>query len=55
MPGEAAFGYFQPEALIDQVGLDRGNSPAPLACTLSGLTRLDLRLPDLFHSPIDQT
>ena len=38
--GEAAFGYFKGEALVDQVGLDRGNSPAPLAHTLSAPIKL---------------
>ncbi len=52
--GDAAFGYFKPEALINQVGLDRGNSPAPLANNLSALTRLDLRLPALFRAPASQ-
>jgi 3-hydroxymyristoyl/3-hydroxydecanoyl-(acyl carrier protein) dehydratase len=52
--GQAAFGYFQPEALVDQVGLDRGNSPAPLVHTLSAPTRLDLRLPSLFLAPNDR-
>ncbi len=48
--GEAVFGYFQPESLVNQVGLDRGNSPAPLARTLSTPTHLDLRTPDLFRA-----
>ena len=46
--GEAVFGYFQPEALINQVGLDRGNSPAPLVYSLSSPIKLDLRTPLLF-------
>jgi len=53
--GEAAFGYFQPEALVDQVGLDRGNSPAPLALTLSTPIKLDLRLPNLFRTQNNQS
>jgi PfaB family protein len=52
--GEAAFGYFQPEALINQVGLDRGNSPAPLAHSLTTAAKLDLRLPALFTAPAGQ-
>jgi PfaB family protein len=52
--GEAAFGYFQPEALINQVGLDRGNSPAPLAYSLTTATKFDLRLPALFTAPDGQ-
>jgi PfaB family protein len=52
--GEAAFGYFKGEALADQVGLDRGNSPAPLAHSLSVPIKLDLRLPDLFRAKNDQ-
>lgn len=52
--GEAAFGYFQPEALINQVGLDRGNSPAPLVHSLPAPTKLDLRLPTLFCAPDGQ-
>ncbi len=52
--GEATFGYFQAEALVDQIGLDRGNSPAPLIHSITAPTRLDLRLPALFRSPKDQ-
>ena len=52
--GEAVFGYFQPEALINQVGLDRGNSPAPLVHSLSSPTRIDLRTPILFRAPKGQ-
>lgn len=52
--GEAAFGYFQPEALVNQVGLDRGNSPVPLADTFSAPIKLDLRLPTLFTAPEGQ-
>lgn len=52
--GEAAFGYFQPEALVNQVGLDRGNSPAPLGQTIPNGTRLDLRTPALFTATAQQ-
>jgi PfaB family protein len=52
--GEAAFGYFKPEALINQVGLDRGNSPAPLGLTTALPLTLDLRAPTLFHAPANQ-
>jgi len=52
--GEATFGYFQPEALVNQVGLDRGNSPAPLAHGLSVPVKLDLRAPDLFRASREQ-
>jgi len=52
--GDAAFGYFQPEALINQVGLDRGNSPAPMAHSQTALTKLDLRTTTLFHPPLHQ-
>jgi 3-hydroxymyristoyl/3-hydroxydecanoyl-(acyl carrier protein) dehydratase len=52
--GDAAFGYFQPEALVNQVGLDQGKSPAPLASVghVSNVTyshSVDLRTPDLFR------
>ncbi len=57
--GEASFGYFQAEALINQVGLDRGNSPLPLAHSLSSASpagdaviKLDMRLPALFCAPL---
>jgi 3-hydroxymyristoyl/3-hydroxydecanoyl-(acyl carrier protein) dehydratase len=52
--GEAAFGYFQAEALVNQVGLDRGNSPAPLAHGQSAPIKLDLRTPALFRAPANQ-
>ena len=52
--GEAAFGYFKPEALVDQVGLDRGNSPSPLALTAPCPVQLDLRQPGLFRAPAGQ-
>jgi 3-hydroxymyristoyl/3-hydroxydecanoyl-(acyl carrier protein) dehydratase len=52
--GEATFGYFQAEALVDQIGLDRGNSPAPLIHSITAPTSLDLRLPALFRSPNGQ-
>ena len=52
--GEAAFGYFQPEALINQVGLDRGNSPAPLIRSFPAPIKLDMHDPDLFRSPKGQ-
>ncbi len=50
--GEAAFGYFQAEALINQVGLDRvaAGRPTPLTHSLSTATKLDLRLPALFSA-----
>ena len=52
--GDAAFGYFQPEALVNQVGLDRGNSPAPKdPSDLAGVT-YDLRLPNLFKARASQ-
>jgi 3-hydroxymyristoyl/3-hydroxydecanoyl-(acyl carrier protein) dehydratase len=48
--GEAAFGYFQSEALANQVGLDRGSSPAPGEAGLLAPVTLDLRAPDLFRA-----
>lgn len=52
--GEAVFGYFQPDALVNQVGLDRGNSPAPQISGLSSSTKYDLLTPTLFRAPNGQ-
>jgi 3-hydroxymyristoyl/3-hydroxydecanoyl-(acyl carrier protein) dehydratase len=52
--GEAAFGYFQPDSLVNQVGLDRGNSPAPQIHSLSAPSKYDLRTPSLFCAPDGQ-
>ena len=52
--GEAAFGYFQPEALINQVGLDRGKSSPPQDPSHSLPSRIDLRTPPMFLAPNNQ-
>ena len=52
--GDAAFGYFQPEALINQVGLDRGFSPAPQIHRFLESIKIDLRNSALFCSPRSQ-